>query len=178
MRRLRLTALVTLALWGTSTLALATTPVVPTKAPALTAAQFLQGVATLERAPLAAPAHDLRAVLLKWTQDSPDVTVNICPEQKELMVQDPIANLLWAQGILGNSAYQLQHTGAPAQASETAGLQSLVKVYTLIRQQNPNLHNAYADRLLQEQAAGGDAALAKHTCAVTEKGPYTVPMSK
>jgi len=86
----------------------------------------------LERHPSAKGADKARAILVRWLQTSPDVSLNICPE-----IVGPFANpdspahqRSLQQHLLSTAAYQIEHPDADDPvAAKLSGLEAALRVY-------------------------------------------------
>lgn len=145
------------------------------------AARFVRLTRQLEQAPLGDTDKSTRTWLLKWAQDSHDITVRFCRVLDPVPGQGiPNSGILATQQIFGNAAYQISHPdrrGDP-QATQLAGARSALRAYAALLAKDPKARIPRMDELLQWDKAG---TLDAHLAPIVAKAcaaPATQPQAR
>lgn len=120
-------------------------------------AKFVRMTRQLEQAPLGDADKSTRTWLLKWVQDSRDITVRFCRVLDPVPGQGiPNSGILATQQIFGNAAYQISHPDrrADPQATQLAGARSALRAYAALLAKDPKARIPRMDALLRDEAAG------------------------
>ncbi len=127
----------------------------------------------LESDPFAADAKEMRTWTLKWLTDTKDYTVLVCgdifgPMLETEKPQDvPWGPELLVQQMFGNAAYQINNPGKHDEVSkQLAGMESLLKAYSIIVAKDAKARMPYFDNMLAEQKNG---TLKKHLASIIQK---------
>lgn len=122
-----------------------------------TSAKVVRLTRALERDPLGDTDKSMRAWVLDWLMRTPDHTIVICDVVNPLLKDDraPNAGIYVLQQMFGNGAYQIEHPddkdpGAP----QLAGVESMLRAYSVVLTKQPQSRIAYLDTLLEQQTAG------------------------
>jgi len=110
----------------------------------------------LEADPLS-PQYDTdKQWLLKWIQDVPDITVQICVDPVEGSSNYRYSRELMMQKMFASAAYIIQTSSRERNdiSTETAGVEGALKAYESILKKNPQAHSPYWDRLLKKEEEG------------------------
>jgi len=110
----------------------------------------------LETDPLSPQLQDDRAWLLKWIQDVPDITVQICVDPVEGSSNYRYMRELTLQKMFSSAAYIIESSARSRDdlSVETAGVEGALKAYQAILKKDPQAHSPYWDRLLKKRADG------------------------
>ena len=110
----------------------------------------------LESDPLSPQLQDDRAWLLRWIQDVPDITVQVCVDPVEGSGNYRYARELLMQKMFSSATYIIENSARSRDdiSVETAGVEGALKAYQAILKKNPQAHSPYWDRLLKKQADG------------------------
>jgi hypothetical protein len=110
----------------------------------------------LEADPLAPQYRSDRAWLIKWIQDIPDITVQICVDPVEGNSNYRYNRELLLQKTFASAAYIIQHSVRDRDdiSVETAGVEGALKAYESILKRYPQAHSPYWDRLLKKRDEG------------------------
>lgn len=112
----------------------------------------------LENAPLGETAQEDRKWLLRWIDEVPDITVNICPTllQPLLETNRNFAHEIWLQVMFSSAAFLIEHPDKTADdgAVYLAGVQGALKVYQNIQKVRPQAHWSFLDELIQKRDKG------------------------
>lgn len=144
-------------------------------------AKFVRLTRQLEQAPLGDTDKSTRTWLLKWAQDSRDVTVRFCKVLTPVPGKDvPNSGILATQQIFGNAAYQISRPDKRADplATQLAGARSALRAYESLVMKDPTARIPRMDELLRKDKAGAlEAELApivRKECAATGNAPKVV----
>lgn len=112
--------------------------------------------AKLETDPLNPAYDDDRAWAMKWIEDIPDITINLCDAIYAPMKQAPHGSLLAEVFTISATAYIIQH---PDKAQldvdvNLAGMQGMLKAYQIIIARAPRQRSDQLDDLLAKQKDG------------------------
>lgn len=170
---------------ATPAFAPATTPTKPSTAQSKSAAtsvppsdeeRVIEYTRLLETQPFHSKAKPMRAWLIDWIAESPDVTVSVCNVLELGEIEH--ASLLFVQTMFGMASFLLEHPESKDNwdAQNRAGVESALKAYSSILAAQPDARIASMDELLKRQAAGElDAALAPNVARhCTESAEETV----
>ncbi len=111
----------------------------------------------LETDPLSATAQDDRKWLVKWIQDVPDITVNICPAILPRVAESTrkFGHEIWLQTMFGEAAYILQHPNSTDEdAPYVAGVESALTMYQNLLKVRPEARWGVLDDLIEKQKDG------------------------
>ncbi|HVZ40713.1 MAG TPA: hypothetical protein VHI13_15645 [Candidatus Kapabacteria bacterium] len=129
-----------------------TKPAAPSKEQVLTAIQLL------ETRPRSDQAKGLRAELIAWLTDAPDVSVNVCAAIVNPFLQSKYRyhDELMMQVMLGGAAYILQHPDSAGNqvAINRAGILSSLRTYGVLRDADPAQAMPELDPILKARNGG------------------------
>ncbi len=112
----------------------------------------------LEDDPLARDAKDNRDWVLKWIEDIPDITVNVCFDFFGKLPNPPRGHSkeIATQMIISSAAFMIEHPdkAKDEQAIALAGLLGSLKTYQAILKQDASSRWPYMDKLVQMRADG------------------------
>jgi hypothetical protein len=111
----------------------------------------------LETDPLSATAQDDRKWLVKWIQDVPDITVNICPAILPRVAESTrkFGHEIWLQTMFGEAAYIIQHpNNTDEDAPYVAGVESALSMYQNLLKVRPEARWGSLDELIDKQKDG------------------------
>ncbi len=111
----------------------------------------------LETDPLSATAQDDRKWLVKWIQDIPDITVNICPAILPRVAESTrkFGHEIWLQTMFGEAAYIIQHPNSTDEdAPYIAGVESALTMYQNLLKVRPEARWGALDDLLEKEKDG------------------------
>ena len=111
----------------------------------------------LESDPLSATAQDDRKWLVKWIQDVPDITVNICPAILPRVAESTrkFGHEIWLQSMFGEASYIIQHPkSADEDAPYVAGVESALTMYQNLLKLRPEARWGVLDDLIEKQKDG------------------------
>ena len=120
----------------------------------------LSMIRSLEENPLQENYKDMRAWLMQWLTDIPDIEVKVCsgPLQPLLdeKVENPFGPDIFFQTLLSSAAFIIEH---PDKAQDQvaiyqAGLEGVLKVYQFYLTKDANTRRKYIDELLAKQSDG------------------------
>lgn len=140
--------------------------------------RFVQFTRVLETEPFHRDAVEMRAWMIKWLENSPEVTVTVCDFLQLTKVgKEVYASELLVQTMFGNASYQIEGTGPLDEASlQLAGTRSGLKAYSAILSSRPKARIAQLDDLIGSESRGDLAEtlaprIAKHCQSPTSDGP-------
>ena len=97
------------------------------------------------------PFRAKQAALIKWIEDSPDFTVDLCEALLPRLDSDarPHDSVLLVQTAFGQAAYLIEHPGAPPkdEAVFTSGLVAAIRAYRKLLALHPEERLAAWDQL-------------------------------
>ena len=112
----------------------------------------------LEDDPLAKDAKDNREWVLKWIEDIPDITVNVCFDFFGKLPNPPRGHSkeIATQMIISSAAFMIEHPDKvkDEQAIALAGLFGSLKTYQAILKQDASARWPYLDKLVQMRDDG------------------------
>lgn len=111
----------------------------------------------LEDKPLDKHAPTMRAWLVSWITDSPEVSVLVCDILGPIpATRMPNDSELLAQMMFGNAAFQIEHAddNRGLLAQQVAGLESALKAYQRFVEDHAEARIPYFENLLKQQQAG------------------------
>ena len=110
----------------------------------------------LETDPLSEQFRVDRAWLIKWLQDVPDITVQICVDPAAANSNYRYSRELMLQKTFASASYIIQHSARDRGdiAVENAGVEGALKAYEAILKKYPQAHSPYWDRLLKKRDDG------------------------
>ncbi len=110
----------------------------------------------LEADPLSPQYREDRSWLIKWIQDVPDITVQICVDPATSNSTYRYNRELMLQKTFASAAYIIQHSARDRDdlTVETAGVEGALKAYEAILKRSPQAHSPYWDRLLKKRDDG------------------------
>ncbi|MBS1911953.1 MAG: hypothetical protein JST22_08215 [Bacteroidetes bacterium] len=128
------------------------------KPAALSKEQVLTAIQLLETRPTSDQAKGLRAGLIAWVTDAPDVSVNVCGGIVNPFLKSKYQyhTELMIQVMLGSAAYILQHPDSANNqvAINRAGILSSLRTYGVLRDANPSLAMPELDPILKARNEG------------------------
>jgi hypothetical protein len=110
----------------------------------------------LEANPMRKDAREMRQWLIQWLAETPAISVTVC----DILGPIPGTKVKWGpelflQQLFGNAAYQLKNPEKSDSISvQTAGVESLLKAYTVILAKEPGAKIPHFDKLLSKQRDG------------------------
>ena len=113
--------------------------------------------AALEKDPFASDAKEMRTWTFQWLVDTKDYRVVLCLNILGTKKVDevPYGGELMVQQMFGNVAYQINNPGKHDEASkQVAGMESMLKAYSVIIARDAKARMPYLDNLLAEQKKG------------------------
>ncbi len=113
--------------------------------------------AALEKDPLAADAKEMRTWTFQWLVETKDYHVTLCLNffGKKKVDEVPYGGELVVQQMFGNVAYQINNPGKHDEVSkQMAGMESMLKAYSVIVTKDAKARTPYFDDLLAEQNNG------------------------
>lgn len=126
-------------------------------------AKFVRLTRHLERFPLDPDAKPMRAWLLQWAIETPDLVVTACDFlEPKLEVDSYYGGMLFMQILYGNAAWQIAHPKQRADpvAPQIAGVRSALKAYAEISMERQDAQvPAFEALALAEQRGTLDASL-------------------
>ncbi len=124
--------------------------------------------AALEANPLGDDAPEQRVWLIRWLEETPDFTVFVCDILGPLPAEElPYGPELLVQQMFRNVTYQITHPGNTDEATlQIAGVESVLKAYSIIVVKDPKAHVPYFDDLLAKRESG---VLKEHMLPVIAK---------
>lgn len=120
-------------------------------------AKFVRLTRHLERFPLDPDAKPMRAWLLQWAIETPDMVVTACDFlEPKLAVDSYYGGMLFMQILYGNAAWQIAHPGQRADpvAPQIAGVRSALKAYGEISIERPDAQVPAFDELILAEQRG------------------------
>lgn len=110
----------------------------------------------LEADPLSPQYRDDRAWLIKWIQDVPDITVEICVDPAAASSNYRYSRELMLQKTFASASFIIQHSARDRDdiATENAGVEGALRAYEAILKKSPQAHSPYWDRLLKKREDG------------------------
>jgi len=131
--------------------------------------KFIRLTQQLETAPLSDTDKSMRAWLLQWATDSPDITVLVCDVMQFVSVKDtPNAGIYTTQMMFGNAAYQISNPVKRNDllATQLAGVRSALRAYESILVKDPQAKLSHFDELLKMDK---DGTLSDYLAPVVKK---------
>jgi hypothetical protein len=123
----------------------------------------------LEQAPLDPALQEERAWAMRWLIDVPDIGVEICADSLPGFLKRKYRydSEIVAEYSLAMAAFQIEHpeSAKDMPAQQLAGIQAVLKAYRAILREDPKAHASALDALLQTEAQGGLADLARKATA-------------
>jgi len=120
-------------------------------------ARFVALTRQLEREPLADAGKLMRAWLLRWAEQSPDITALVCGKTTPMAPKEhPHHAELLVQGVFGNVAYQIEHPDKRGDeaALQAAAVRSTLRAYAALRSQSGTPAIPELDALAELEQAG------------------------
>ncbi len=117
----------------------------------------------LEADPFSADAPKVRGYLMKWIEDAPDLTVQVC-DLIGMKANGDEDNFfpVFGQMLFANAAFQLEHPEAIKDqvAVQSAAVRGALKAYANVRKVKPQWHHDRLDELSKQLDTGKfDAAM-------------------
>jgi hypothetical protein len=114
-------------------------PAEPTSA--ATKAEMIMTIATLEKQPHYPNARDMRAKVLTWLTEAPDVTVNVCADLFGNFKADQPGGEAMLQQLFAQAKFILEH---PDQANDEltvqlAGIEGALRTYAILKAEDPKI---------------------------------------
>jgi hypothetical protein len=136
--------------------------------------RFVGLVHKLEQNPLDKNLYADKEWALKWIEDIPDITVDICPlvlGQDFMTSHYKYANQVMGQVVLGNVVFLIEHPDKKSDrvAQYTAGVESALKAYKGILRADP-ISSRPLEELLRLQTEGKLADFVKTTAKDCQAG--------
>ena len=137
-------------------------------------AKFIRLTRHLERFPLDPDAKPMRAWLLQWAVETPDLVVTACDFlEPKLEMDSYYGGMLFMQLLYGNAAWQIAHPGQRTDpvAPQIAGVRSALKAYAEISMDRQDAQIPAFDALaLSEQRGTLETTLAPRILQACGKG--------